>query len=118
MTSKRKAARDLLLGTWKSVDEWSTNVEYTIRKKNGTYSVTAIDTYDNEKADIFEENWDKKKGVFSFAGYWNSTGRFMRCRIQLIAKDKIDFTYTYTDSEPMIRKGKPNHAVEPTRARA
>ena len=114
MTSKRKASGDLLVGTWRGVDEWSTNIEYTIRRVKGTYSVTAIDTYDNEKANIYEEKWDKKKGIFSFAGYWNSTGRFMRCRIQLTAKDKIEFTYTYTDSETMIRKKKPNQHLQPT----
>jgi hypothetical protein len=104
MTSKRKASRDLLLGAWEGIDAYSTNVQYTIRRKNGTYSAAALDTYDNEKVDIFEEKWDKKKGILSFAGYWNSTGRFMRCKIQLSGKDKIEFTYTYTDSETMIRR--------------
>jgi hypothetical protein len=116
MTSKRKDPRDLLVGTWKGIDEWSTNVEYTIRRRKGTYSITAIDTFDNEKADIYEEKWDKKNEIFSFAGHWNSTGRFMRCRIHLIAKDKIEFTYTYTDSEMMIRKEKPSQTTQRTGA--
>jgi hypothetical protein len=107
MSFKRKATRDLLVGTWKGVDEWSANVEYTIRRRDGVYSVTAVDTSDNEKADIYEEKWDKNKQILSFTGYWNSTGRFMRCRIHLTAKDKIEFTYTYTDTETMIRKVKP-----------
>jgi len=110
MRPNRKSSRDILVGTWKGVDEWSTNVEYTIRRKKGAYSVTAVDMYDNEKADIFEERWERKKGILSFAGYWNSTGRFMRCRIQLTATDKIEFTYTYTDSKIMIRKKKPKQA--------
>jgi hypothetical protein len=114
MTSKRKPSGDLLVGTWKGVDEWSTNVEYTIRRRRGSYRVTAIDTSDNEKADIYEEKWDKKNGMFSFAGHWNSSGRFMRCRIHLIADDKIEFIYTYTDSETMIRKKKPNNRIHPT----
>ncbi len=112
MKSKRETSGDLLVGTWKGVDEWSTNSEYTIRRRKGTYCVTAIDTYDNEKADIYEEKWDKKKGILSFAGHWNSTGRFMRCLIQLTANDKIEFTHTYTDSETMIRKKKPNETVQ------
>jgi hypothetical protein len=90
--------------------------EYTIRMRKGRYSITAIDTFDNEKADIYEEKWDKKNGIFSFACHWNSTGRFMRCRILLTAKDKIEFTYTYTDSETMIRKEKPNQTVQRTEA--
>ena len=112
MSARRKSSGDLLVGTWKGLDEWSTNVEYTVRKRRGAYSVTAVDTTDNEAADIYEEKWDKKNGVLSFAGYWNSTGRFMRCRIQLTATDKIEFTYTYTDSETMIRKTKPNQTVQ------
>jgi hypothetical protein len=110
MKPRRKVSRDLLVGTWKGVDEWSTNVEYTIRRRNGAYRIIAIDTSDNERADVYEEKWDKKKRVFSFAGYWNSTGRFMRCRIKLTAEDKIEFTYTYTDSETMIRKLERNNA--------
>ncbi len=110
MTSKRKASGDLLVGTWKG----STNVEYTIRRRRGSYRVTAIDTFDNEKADIYEEKWDKKNGIFSFAGHWNSTGRFMRCRIHLTANDKIEFIYTYTDSETMIRKQKQKKRIHPT----
>lgn len=107
MSSKPKAPDDLLVGTWKGVDEWSTNVEYTIRRSRGAYRITAVDTFDNERADIYEEKWDKKNGIFSFAGHWNSTGRFIRCRIHLTATDKIEFTYTYTDSETMIRKPSP-----------
>lgn len=99
------------------MDEWSTNIEYTIRRRNAGYSVLAIDTSDDEKADIFEEKWDKRGGTFSFAGYWNSTGRFMRCRMRLTATDKIEFTYTYTDSETMVRKGS-KEAVVSRRASA
>jgi len=50
MKSKPNPARDLLVGTWKGVDEWSTNIEYTVRRRNAGYTVLAIDTSDDEKA--------------------------------------------------------------------
>lgn len=94
---------DLLIGTWQSTDEIGSDVEYRVTKKKTGYAVVACDTNDGECADIFEKNWNATTGVFSFAAHWNSTGRFVRCRLLLTSKDKVALTYTYTDTETLVR---------------
>ncbi|WP_438481302.1 hypothetical protein [Oleiharenicola lentus] len=94
---------DLHVGIWRSSDEFGSDLEYRITKKKTGYSVVACDSNDGELADIFEEKWDAKTGIFSFAAHWNSTGRFARYRFFLTSKDKMTLTYTYTDSETLIR---------------
>jgi hypothetical protein len=100
MKSQRKSTakpnRDPLIGTWTSPDEYSSDVEFTIRPAGKSYAVEVRDGYDDEKADVFETTWDGK--VLSFATHWNSTGRFARYRIQISSPNQIDVTYTYTDT--------------------
>ena len=92
-----------IIGTWISVDDVST-VEIRIAKKKKAYRVTAIDSFDGEIAAVSEEKYDGKTGVLSFATYWDSTGRFTRYRMMPSSKDKVEITYTHTDSEVLIRK--------------
>ncbi len=99
---KQKLKRDLLVGTWSSADEHYSDVEFTITRSGDSYAVQARDGFDGEKADIFETVWDG--GVLSFAAHWNSTGRFARYRILLLSANRIDLTYTYTDTEMYHRK--------------
>ena len=108
---------DVLSGVWRSSDEYGSSVEYRVRKKTGRYTVVVRDTSDGELADVFEEKWKPKEKELSFAAYWNSTGRFTRCRLHAVSKSQIQLTYTHTDSEFLIRKNKsvPNKAAEPTR---
>jgi hypothetical protein len=95
--------RNLLLGVWRSTDEFGSAVEYRVTKKKTGYSVAARDSSDGEHADIFEERWDAATGIFSFAAHWNSTGRFARYRLLLTSENKIALTYTYTDTETLVR---------------
>lgn len=92
----------LLIGVWVSATEHASDVEYTVTSKGATFNVTAIDGFDGEVADIFEVKWDGE--VLSFAAHWNSTGRFSRCRLQALSKNRASFTYTYTDNETYHRK--------------
>ena len=96
-------SKSSIAGTWVSIDDAST-VELRIVKKKIGYGVTAIDSFDGEVAAVSEEKYDGKTGIFSFATYWDSTGRFTRYRIMPASSDKIEITYTHTDSEILIRK--------------
>jgi hypothetical protein len=92
-----------LVGTWVSIEDAS-SVEFCIAKKKSGYGVTVIDSFDDEVPAISEEKYDGKTGIFSFALYWDSTGRFSRYRMKQSSEDKVEITYTHTDSEVLIRK--------------
>src|SRR5437868_5595425 len=94
--------KDEMTGTWVSIDDAST-VELRVTKKKN-YTVTATDSFDGEIAAISEERYHRKTGIFSFAAYWDSTGRFTRYRMMPASEGKVEITYTHTDSEVMIRK--------------
>ena len=99
---RRKPIRDLLVGTWFNADEYATEVEFIITRSGNSYAVRVCDRYDGEEADIFETAWNGR--ILSFAAHWNSTGRFARYRLLLLSANRIDVTYTYTDSEMYHRK--------------
>jgi hypothetical protein len=91
-----------LAGSWVSGTEFGSEIEYIVTPHASDFKVRAIDRYDNEVADVFEINWDGQ--VLSFATYWNSTGRFLRCRLQAVGRDEVEYTYTYTAQETWHRK--------------
>jgi len=99
---KQNAKRDLLVGTWFNADEYATEVELTVTRSGDSYVVRVCDRYDGELADVFETAWDGE--VLSFAAHWNSTGRFARYRLLLLSANRVDVTYTYTDTEMYHRK--------------
>src|SRR5687768_10865412 len=108
--------KDQLIGTWTSVDDTST-VELRVTRKKKAYAVAVTDSYDGEVAAVSEERYHHKTGIFSFAAYWDSSGRFTRYRMMPASEDKVEITYTHTDSEVLIRKGKkPNQSSQPTRS--
>jgi hypothetical protein len=101
--------RDLLVGTWSSAGKIGSDVVYRVVRKKGGLSVVASDFSDGERADAFEEKWDPLAGASSFATYWNSTGRFTRCKLQAITTKQVQLTFTYTDTDVLVRapgKGK------------
>src|SRR5262245_16119651 len=100
------AKKASLVGVWRSAGDFGSQVEYRVRKKGSGYRVTARDVGDGELADIFEEKWDPRAAVLSFAAHWNSTGRFLRCRLQMTSKEKAELTYTFTDTDIMMRHDK------------
>lgn len=101
---RANAKESPLVGVWRSRGDFGSQVEYHVQKKGSGYSVSARDSSDGELADVFEEKWDAVACILTFAVHWNSTGRFARCRLQLTAKDQVDLTYTFTDTESLIRK--------------
>lgn len=103
MPKRQTKKVDPLIGVWRSIGEFGSQVGYVVSKKVDGYTIVALDASDGEVADVFEEKWDAKSGVLSFAAHWNSTGRFSRCRLQLISKNHVAFTYTYTDTEVLVR---------------
>ena len=101
--NKHTSKNDALVGIWRSAAEFGSDVAYRVSKKKTGYSVVVQDTGDGERADVFEEKWDAAKGIFSFATHWNSTGRFLRCRLQAASKKQVELTYTYTDTDVLVR---------------
>ena len=93
-----------LVGVWRSVGDFGSQVEYHVQKKGSGYAVSARDASDGELADVFEEKWDAGACALTFAVHWNSSGRFLRCRLLLTGADQVELTYTFTDTEPLVRK--------------
>jgi hypothetical protein len=93
-----------LVGAWCSLDEISSYVQYKIDISNESFTVEALDTYDNEKGEISNIVYNSDKCELDFCCYWASTGRYTKCRFHLIEDDRVNFTYTYTDHEILIRK--------------
>jgi hypothetical protein len=96
------ATQQLLVGTWASADAFASDVEYIVSAVGDELTVRAIDKTDREEADIFEVHWDGE--ILTFAAYWNSSGRFARCRFLAQSQDIVNFTYTYTDQDTLLRK--------------
>ena len=92
-----------LVGTWHSLEDWPSEVHYTISFEDGTFSVTAIDTYDNEIGQVYDVQWEENSNTLHFCCYWESSGRFSKCRLSSFADGKADFTYQYTDHEILVR---------------
>ena len=107
--------RHALVGTWVNGDEYATEVEYQVSSPGQGFTVRAIDRFDGEEAEVYDVKWDGE--VLSFATHWPSTGRFVKCRLQAISPNRVDFTYTYTQQEMWHRKGA-EPVVSPNRRRA
>jgi hypothetical protein len=99
-TEKRKT--HTLVGVWVNGDEYATDVEYQISQRPQGFAVRAVDRFDGEKAEVYDVKWDGE--ALSFATHWRSTGRFVKCRLQAISPNRVDFTYTYTQQELWHRK--------------
>jgi len=99
---KKRKGSYTLVGSWVSGTEYGSEIEYIVTPHGDTFKVRAIDQFDGEVADVFEVKWDGQ--ILSFATHWNSTGRFMRCRLEAIAKNEASYTYTYTTNETWHRK--------------
>lgn len=111
-SNKVKRKPDTLVGTWVNGDEYATEVEYQVSQHTEGFAVRAVDRFDGEKAEVYDVKWDGE--ALSFATHWPSTGRFVKCRLQAISPNRVDFTYTYSQQEMWHRKGAeplaaPNH---------
>jgi hypothetical protein len=93
----------LFIGTWISDDEYGSDVEYNISIVGKELKVEAVDVNDGERAEIRDVEWDGDSNL-SFSAYWQSSGRFAKCKFMLLSKNRVAFTYTYTDHEILHRK--------------
>ena len=100
------SAKVSLAGTWRCVGNFGSSVEYRVRKQGSGYRVKARDTKGGERADIFSEKWDPRRGVLSFAAHWNSTGRLVRCRLQMTSVKKLASTSAPRDADVLVRQEK------------
>ncbi len=105
-SKKLRTKRDSLVGCWRSAHDFFSHVEYRVSRQKVGYTVKVRDTNDGEVPDVFEVKWDAKKNVLSFATHWNSTGRFCRNRLAVTATDQVELTYTYTDTDVLVRTGR------------
>lgn len=96
---KKSTRKHTLVGSRVSGTEYGSEIEYTVTSHGSGFKVQAVDQYDGEAADVFEIKWDGQ--ILSFATHWNSTGRFLRCRLQAVAKNEA---HTYTANETWHRK--------------
>jgi len=105
-----------LIGSWVNGDEYATEVEYIVSAVGGSFAVGAVDRYDGEEGEVYEV---KREGNgLSFAVHWNSTGRFVKARLQPIGPNRVSYTYTVTQNEMWHRKGTgPTAAHHPARPR-
>jgi len=92
-----------LIGTWSSLEAGISQVKYQVLVTDGRPSVSAIDGYDNEQAEVSDIRWDSRARELHFTCYWTSTGRFAKCRFQLDGENTVRFTYQYTDHELLVR---------------
>ena len=90
-----------LLGTWGSLDENGTSVEYTVTQTQSGLSVAAIDTYDGEAGIISDVEYDGSN--LTFTVIW-STGRSCRCRMKPGTRNQAQFSFTYTEHEHLQRR--------------
>lgn len=86
-----------LIGTWYPIDNFS-DVKIIISRNGNKFHVKAIDTYDDEEAEIYDVNWDDDKNKLFFNTYW-STGRFTKYCFFLQSENKVSVTFTYTTQE-------------------
>jgi hypothetical protein len=90
-----------LLGTWGSLDENGTSVEYTVTQTPGGLSVSARDTYDGEVGVVSEVQYDGS--TLEFTVVW-STGRSCRCSMKPGTRNQMLFRFTYTEHEHLQRR--------------
>jgi hypothetical protein len=93
-----------LVGTWCSQEEMLSVVEYSVTQTPDGFSVAATDSYDTEQGEVQGISWNEEKQELTFSCYWASSGRYSKCKMLLFAQDKVEFTYTYTDHEILVRK--------------
>ena len=100
---KKNEKPDTLIGTWINGEEYETDVEYIVSAAGKGFAVRAVDRFDGEKGKVSDVKWDGN--VLSFSVHWNSTGRFVKARLQAISPNRVDYTYTFTQQEMWQRKG-------------
>lgn len=92
-----------LVGMWSSHEGEVSQVQYQVEILDGRASVRAVDTYDDELAEVSDVRWDSKTRELLFTCYWSSTGRLVKCRFARAGTNTVRFVYQYTDHEILVR---------------
>ncbi len=90
-------------GRWVAKDRWQTEIAFTISKRGGKVTVTAVDQADGERAEIYDLKL-RRDGLY-FAAYWSS-GQFTKFRLRPIGDDEIEVLFTYTGMSHFERQGR------------
>lgn len=90
------------LGTWVGPDEYTSEVEYTVREHNGCVIVEAVDPSDGEAADVSDV--ESSESVLRFTALWHSTGRVAHCEFELESSNEVRLTFTFTDRARLVKK--------------
>ncbi len=88
-------------GKWKPADDLS-GVVVTITSQKNSFTVSAIDEYDDEVAEVSKVSFESD--MLHFTLYWPSTGRQTNYRFLLQSKKAVSVTYTYTATEIWLKK--------------
>lgn len=90
-----------LVGTWVSGEDFD-DVAITVSRAGSKFRVSVIDTFDDEQAEVYDVKWDGR--TLTYAAHWESTGRFVKARLQALSDGAIDYCYTYSKQETWHRK--------------
>lgn len=94
-----------LCGTWVASSDDTcdyTHSEYTISVVEEQFRVKGIDCSDGEEFIIYDIGYDGE--WIRWVSHMPSTGRTGRSWMRIVGKDKIEFRFTYTETEYWVRK--------------
>ena len=92
MKEKKQKRKHPLEGLWHSPD-WS-DVEFTIKRRGKTFSISAVDTYDGEKLKVSGVKWDGKE--LSFTLFTPSTKHVCKHVFRNLHRGQVDCELTYS----------------------
>lgn len=94
-------SQDPFVGDWVPADLYS-DIVISIAKNDAEYRVSVIDSHDDEKAEIYDVQYDGES--LSFNVHWASNGRFVKYGLLLTENNAIRLIYTYSGQETWVRK--------------
>ena len=99
-----------LLGTWVVPGEYTAEVQYTIADHRGSIDVAAVDPNDGAATVQVVELSDAH---VCFVALWPSSGRELRCRLEIQSNGEAALTLSCTDHARLVRM----HASQEAHAR-
>ncbi len=94
-----------LCGSWIKKESEDTSdylcTRYTISVEDGQFKVCAIDLSDDEEFVIYDVAYDGE--WIRFVSFMPSTGRTGRSWMRSVGHDKIEFRFTFTETEYWVR---------------
>ena len=90
------------VGTWVGPDEYTSEVEYSVRESEGGLVVGAIDPSDGEVGEVSDVH--AVDGELTFSVLWRSTGRIAKCRLKRKSESEADLTFTFTDHARLVKR--------------